>query len=134
MGSTLPILTSFEKKAAVTSEFLDSIKSLSPADQKEHIKEMVVKVAKGVLHADSVDLDAPLMEAGMDSLSAVEFRNRLLQQLPGVKLPNTVMFDYPTLNAIAGFVASQFIAGAAVATAGPTASLVASTDSLAIVG
>merc|ERR1719331_69883 len=48
-------------------------------------------------------------------------------------MPNTVMFDYPTLNAIAGFVASQYT-GEAVATLGPQASTVASTDALAIVG
>ena len=47
------------------------------------------------------------MEAGMDSLLAVEFRNRLTKELPGVKLSNTVMFDYPTVDAIAGFALSQ---------------------------
>jgi 3-oxoacyl-(acyl-carrier-protein) synthase/thioesterase domain-containing protein len=44
--------------------------------------------------------DAPLMEAGLDSLAVVEFRSRLSSQLSGVKLPDTLVFDFPTLRQI----------------------------------
>lgn len=47
--------------------------------------------------------DAPLMDAGMDSLSAVEFRNLLQSKVEGVRLPGTLVFDYPSVNAILGF-------------------------------
>lgn len=50
--------------------------------------------------------DQPLMEAGIDSLSAVELRNELGTRF-GVTMPATVMFDYPTVNSLAGFVASR---------------------------
>jgi len=48
----------------------------------------------------------PLMEAGLDSLAAVELRNEL-GSLFSVTMPATVMFDYPTIDALAGFVVSK---------------------------
>jgi hypothetical protein len=46
------------------------------------------------------------MEAGLDSLTAVELRNSLATAF-SVDLPATVMFDYPTVDALAGFVAER---------------------------
>lgn len=48
----------------------------------------------------------PLMEAGLDSLAAVELRNALGAKL-NVDLPATVTFDYPSIGALAGFIASK---------------------------
>ena len=64
----------------------------------------------------SVAPDDPLMESGVDSLAATELQNSLQRELgKAVKLPSTVMFDYPTSASIAEFVQSALAPKAAPA-------------------
>lgn len=65
--------------------------------------------------------DVELLESGMDSLSGVEFRNRLQQELGGIRLPNSAVFDFPTANMLAGFIAGQFSTGPMSDQAAPAA-------------
>jgi len=75
----------------------------TPKD-RELLTKTVLSVARDAVGDDSkIDLDSPLMEAGMDSLSMVSFRNDLLTELDGVNLPATVVFEYPTLHSLVDF-------------------------------
>merc|ERR1719506_1023546 len=51
--------------------------------------------------------DTPLLEAGIESSSAVAVRERILAVLPDIKLPNTLIFDYPNIAAIGKFIYEQ---------------------------
>jgi acyl carrier protein len=69
------------------------------------VVEFVRGHVAGVLgHAspEAVDPLRPFKEAGFDSLTAVELRNRL-SQASGLKLPSTLAFDHPTPAAVAEF-------------------------------
>jgi acyl carrier protein len=72
----------------------------------------------GLDPASTVDPDRPLRELGLDSLMAVELRNALAAGL-GRSLPATLLFDYPSLDAIANHVIRTL--GGAPSPGGPPA-------------
>ena len=49
-----------------------------------------------------IEMDQPLLEAGLDSLGATELVSILAEQL-SLELPGTLIFDYPTANALSKF-------------------------------
>ncbi|MGW1803251.1 beta-ketoacyl reductase, partial [Streptomyces sp. NPDC001984] len=58
--------------------------------------------------ADAVDPDRAFSELGFDSLSAVEFRN-VLNGLSGLRLPPTLVFDYPNARALADHIRVELV-------------------------
>jgi acyl transferase domain-containing protein/acyl-CoA synthetase (AMP-forming)/AMP-acid ligase II/NADPH-dependent curcumin reductase CurA/acyl carrier protein len=72
-----------------------------------HVRDQVTKIL-GLKSADGIDIDQGFADLGIDSLTFVELRNRL-QTSFGCSLPSTLAFDYPTIRAIAGYLADRFL-------------------------
>jgi acyl carrier protein len=69
---------------------------------------------------EQVAPDAPLMASGLDSLGAVELRNAL-EAATGLRLPPTLVFDYPSPAALADYTAAHLPVPAATTTQGAVA-------------
>jgi NAD(P)-dependent dehydrogenase (short-subunit alcohol dehydrogenase family) len=102
----LRMLAGPQRRTAATSTvgaLQATLAAMAPEDQVQHLAGLVRSEAAVILGAagrDLVTTDSPLLDIGFDSLTAVEFRNRLTT-LTGTPLPATLVFDYPTPSMIA---------------------------------
>jgi NADPH:quinone reductase-like Zn-dependent oxidoreductase/acyl carrier protein len=89
----------------------------------ETIHEEVIHVL-GLRAGTPIAPRQPLSELGLDSLMAVELRNTLIN-LVGNSLPTTLLFDYPTSDALADYLIANVLPSAEAEPApSPTASAV----------
>jgi hypothetical protein len=96
-----PILTELKLDGAVRNPGELKISETGPAQARDaSIAEVVLAECTRVLGfraGDCPPLDVPLTELGLDSLMAVDLRNRL-QTVIRRDLPSTIVFDYPTVS------------------------------------
>ncbi|WP_254896889.1 type I polyketide synthase [Amycolatopsis sp. Hca4] len=88
----------------VDGDLGEALAGLSEVDAERTLLTLVraeAAAALGHRGADGVPAARPFTELGFDSLTSVEFRNRLAKAA-GVALPATVVFDHPTPAALAG--------------------------------
>ncbi|WP_443093130.1 type I polyketide synthase [Embleya hyalina] len=110
---------------------------LARMPETEHLGtllDLVLTQAAAVLgyaNPGDVDADGPFNENGFDSLTAVEFRNRM-NAATGLRLPATLVFDHPTPTNLAAHLRTELLDDAP--TAAPTATIVGADDPIAIVG
>ncbi|WP_425473870.1 SDR family NAD(P)-dependent oxidoreductase [Saccharothrix saharensis] len=118
-------------EAAAPVDLPARLRDLPPAERERALLDLVRGTVAGVLGhrgAEAVAPDRAFSELGFDSLAAVELRNQL-NQATGLRLPSTLVFDYPSAAVLAGHLDVLLTP----AEADPTAAVLAEVDRLAAV-
>ena len=86
----------------------DDLWAAAPAFRRRmleaHLRDQIVQVLH--LAPEKIGARTPLGSLGFDSLTALELRNRLEVSL-GLALPGTLIWGYPTITALAPYLAGQ---------------------------
>ncbi|WP_430792110.1 beta-ketoacyl synthase N-terminal-like domain-containing protein, partial [Actinoplanes sp. G11-F43] len=115
-------------------EYASLLIVMSATERRRVVIELVRSHAAAVLGygvGEEVPAERAFRDVGFDSLTAVELRNRL-NAATGVRLPATIVFDYPNPTALAEEILSRLL-GSAVKQVTTTVSQ-APTEPIAIVG
>ena len=99
----------FAASTTASSSLAHRLGALSPQDRARALLDLVRAEAATVLGLASpstLAADRPLKELGLDSLMALELRNRLAAAA-GVRLHATLLFDYPTPRALVDLLATR---------------------------
>ncbi|MEU5839536.1 type I polyketide synthase [Streptomyces diacarni] len=99
----------------------DRLGEAAAGDRAALVRDLVLRQLAAVLgHADPGAISATRLfrELGIDSLTAVEFRNRL-GAATGLRLPVGVVFDHPTPEALAAHVLTELALDDGPTTDGP---------------
>ena len=95
-------LVSSQPSLGQKSGLLEKLEAIAPRERMElfttHIRSMVAKTL-GLKDGQKFEMRQPLFDLGLDSLMAVELKNRLESNLQ-TSLSSTLLFDYPTLETL----------------------------------
>ncbi|MFG2848771.1 SDR family NAD(P)-dependent oxidoreductase, partial [Kitasatospora sp. NPDC048296] len=108
---------------ASPSSLAQRLAGRSAAEQAALVLDLVrgeVAAVLGHTGADAIGANQEFQQLGFDSLTAVELRNRL-NSATGLRLPATLIFDYPTPGALAAFVGERLLGEAGAAATAPKA-------------
>ncbi|WSP52748.1 type I polyketide synthase (plasmid) [Streptomyces sp. NBC_01243] len=117
------------------STLAERLAAVPTGERAALVDEMVraqVAIVLGHTSGEAIVAGQAFKELGFDSLTALELRNRLVSAT-GLRLPATLVFDYPSPAALADFVLAEALGTAEGITVG-AAVAVADDEPIAIVG
>ncbi len=116
-------------------DLLAHLAPLTAAEQDRELLALVHAQASVVLgHASADDVRGrPFADLGFDSLTAVDFRTRL-NEATGLRLPSTLVFDYPTPAVLARYLRETAFGASVEPDRGTVAAVATGDDPIAIVG
>ncbi|MFF2662997.1 beta-ketoacyl synthase N-terminal-like domain-containing protein, partial [Kitasatospora sp. NPDC058032] len=111
---------------------------LGKAEQEQLLLDLIrAQIASALGHSgpEAVDPDRAFQELGLDSLTAVELRNNL-NAATGLRLPATLVFDYPSASVLARYLRDQLAGATGAASSSVAVRAASATDDepIAIVG
>ncbi|MGW1819831.1 SDR family NAD(P)-dependent oxidoreductase [Streptomyces sp. NPDC002125] len=114
------------------------LSGLGTEERERLLLEVVREQVAGVLGhatAHAIEADRAFKELGFDSLTSVELRNRL-NASAGLRLPATLVFDYPSARAVASYLDAELSESGASQAAGDVVvrQAIADDDPIVIVG
>ncbi|MCZ7373498.1 type I polyketide synthase [Micromonospora sp. WMMC250] len=127
--------TSQDGTSGATTDWARQITALPAEQRRQTVLDLVRTLTATVLgHASptGVETDRAFRDAGLDSLGAVELRNRL-NAATGLRLPATAVFDHSSPTAMTAYLLSQ-VEGTDETRQRPTRRTVAVDEPIAIVG
>ncbi|MFE1447397.1 SDR family NAD(P)-dependent oxidoreductase [Streptomyces olivaceoviridis] len=92
--------------SAAASALRRELAALTPEERTERLLRLVRDEARAVLGVEEFEAGLPFKDLGFDSLTAVEFRNRL-NEATGLRLTATLVFDHPTPAALTDHLADE---------------------------
>ncbi|HEX6352600.1 type I polyketide synthase [Actinophytocola sp.] len=132
----VPVRRAAAADAGRAESLVDRLVRLPAAERMTGLTDMLrghVAAVLGHGSADLVDAERAFKDLGFDSMLAVELRNRLAT-VTGLRLPSTLVFDYPTIADLAEYLFQTLLGDLeeAVEVAAPT--IAVSDEPIAIVG
>lgn len=115
-STAVPVETApVEREIAVVERTVEEVAVLEEKVEKkettngfEKVRDRIKKALVDVLAEEIIDDTQGFMEMGMDSLTLVDFVNRLNEKyFPDSEISTTDIFDHPSLNELAFFMAPQ---------------------------